>query len=83
MLSGKSVGILCSPTLKQSTLTPSEVSVQKQPRGHDDTTPTSEITTAIAVIRNCMLRRKSTNTEKECIYLVIICHCCFACINKM
>ena len=83
MLSGKSVGILSSPLLEQSTVTPSEVSVQLQTLGHDDATPTSKITTTIAVIRNCIVRLQSTNTKKECIYLIVICHCCFACINKL
>jgi hypothetical protein len=30
-----------------------------------------------------MLRCKSTNTKKECIYLIVICHCCFVYIKKM
>ena len=63
MLLGKSVGILSSPLLEQSMLTPSELSVQLQTLGHDDTTPTSRITATIAVIRHCILRRQSTNTQ--------------------
>ena len=69
MLFGKSVGIPFSPLLEQSTVTPSEVSVQLQTLGHDDATPTSKITANVAVIRNCILRRQSTNTN--CIYLTI------------
>ena len=69
MLFGKSVGILSNPLPKQSTVTPSEVSVQLQTVGHDDATPTSKITANVVVIRNCILRRQSTNTN--CIYLII------------
>ena len=63
MLLGKSVGILYSPLLEQSTLTPFEVLVQTQTLGHADATPTSRITATIAVIRHCILRRQSTNTK--------------------
>jgi hypothetical protein len=63
VLLGKSVGILYSPLLEQSTLTPFEVLVQTQTLGHDDATPTSRITATIAVIRHCILRRQSTNTK--------------------
>ena len=63
MLLGKSVGILSSPVLEQLTLTPFEVLVQPQSLGHDDATPTSRITAIIAVIRHCILRRQSTNTN--------------------
>jgi hypothetical protein len=69
VLLGKSGGILYSPLLLQYRTTPSEVSVQLQTLGHDDATPTSKITATIAVIRNCMLRRQSTNTK--CIYLIM------------
>jgi len=69
VLSGKSVGILSSPLLAQSTVTPSEMSVQLQTLGHDDATPTSTITTTIDVLRNCILRRQSTNTKF--IYLIM------------
>ena len=69
MLFGKSVGIPFSRLLEQSTVTPSEVSVQLQTLGHDDATPTSKITANVAVIRNRILRRQSTNTN--CIYLTI------------
>ena len=73
MLLGKSVGILSSPLLEQSTLTPSELSVQLQTLGQDDTTPTNKITTTIAVIRNCILRCQSTNIKY--IYLIVIVQC--------
>jgi hypothetical protein len=63
VLLGKSVGILSSPVLEQVTLTPFEVLVQPQSLGHDDATPTSRITAIIAVIRHCILRRQSTNTN--------------------
>jgi hypothetical protein len=63
VLLGKSVGILSSPVLEQLTLTPFEVLVQPQSLGHDDATPTSRITAIIAVIRHCILRRQSTNTN--------------------
>ena len=63
MLLGKSVGILSSPLLLQSTETPFEVLVQSQTLGHDDATPTSRITATIVVIRHCILRRQSTNTK--------------------
>ena len=69
MLIGKSGGILYSPLLLQKRTTPSEVSVQLQTLGQDDATPTSKITAHIAVIRNCMLRRQSTNTK--CMYLIM------------
>ena len=69
MLYGKSVGMPPSPLLEQSTVTPSEVSVQLQTLGHDDATPTSKIRANVAVIRNCILRRQSTNTK--CIYLIM------------
>jgi len=69
VLSGKSVGILSSPLPEQSTVTPFEVSVQLQTLGHDDATPTSKMTTTIAVLRNCILRRQSTNTKY--IYLIM------------
>ena len=72
MLSGKSVGILCSCLPEQSTINPMKLSLQLQTLGHDDATPTSKITTTVDVIRNCMLRRKSTNTKTECIYLIVI-----------
>ena len=49
MLSGKSVGILFSTLPEQSTVTPSEVSVQLHTLGHADATPTSNTTTTIAV----------------------------------
>jgi hypothetical protein len=62
VLLGKSVGILSSPLLLQLTSTPTEASVQLQTLGHDDTAPTSKITATIAVIRNSILRRQSTNT---------------------
>ena len=63
MLFGKSVGIPSSSLPEQLTLTPSEVSVQLQTLGHDDVTPTSKITANVAVIRNCILLRQSTNTK--------------------
>jgi hypothetical protein len=63
VLFGKSVGIPFSPLLEHSTVAPSEVSVQLQTLGHDDATPTSKITANVAVIRNCILRRQSTNTK--------------------
>ena len=69
MLLGKSGGILSSPLLLQSTLTPTEWLEQLQTVGHDDTTPTSKLTEHIAVIRNCMLRCQSTN--KKYIYLIM------------
>ena len=69
MLLGKSVGILSSSLLLQSTLTPTEWFEQLQTLGHDDATATSKITANIAVIRNCMLRRQSTNTK--CMYLIM------------
>ena len=69
MLLGKSGGILSSPLLLQSTSTPTEWFEQLQTLGHDDATPISKITTTIAVIRNCMLRRQSTNTKW--IYLIM------------
>ena len=72
MLSGKSVGILSSPLLEQSTVGQYERSKQLQTLGHDDATPTRKITTTVAVIGNCMLRRNSTNTKTECIYLIVI-----------
>jgi hypothetical protein len=79
VLIGKSVGILSSPLLEQSTLTPFELLVQLQTLGHDDTTPTNKITATIAVIRNCILRSQSTNTKY--IYLIVIVQCHH--INKM
>jgi hypothetical protein len=48
VLLGKSVGMLYSPLLKQSTLTPFEVLVQPQTLGHDDATPTSRILSMLA-----------------------------------
>lgn len=69
MLSGKSVGILSSTLPEQLTATPYEESVQLHTLGHDDTTQTSEIKTTIAVIRNSILRRQSTNTQS--IYLIM------------
>jgi hypothetical protein len=45
---GKSVGILFSPLLEQSTTY--EPAVQLHTLGHDDATPTSRITATIAVI---------------------------------
>lgn len=69
MLLGKSVGILSSPLLEQSTVTPSEVSVQLHTLGHDNATPTSKITKTITVLRNCILRRQSTNIKY--IYLIM------------
>ena len=81
MLLGKPVGILCSPLLLQLTSTPTELTVQLQTPGHDDTTPTSEITATIAVIRNSILRRQSTNTK--CIFLIVIVQCCYASITKI
>ena len=72
MLSGKYVGILSSPLLEQSTVRLYEGPEQIQTLGHDDATPTRKITTTVAVIRNCMLRRNSTNTKTECIYLIVI-----------
>ena len=69
MLLGKSVGILYSPLLLQSTLTPTEWFEQLHTLGHDDATPTCKITANIAVIRNCMLRHQSTNTKF--IYLIM------------
>ena len=69
MLLGKSVGILSSPLLLQSTLTPTEWFEQLQTLGHDDATTTSKIIANIAVIRNCMLRRQSTHTK--CMYLIM------------
>ena len=69
MLSGKSVGILSSFLLSQSTVTPSEVSVQLHILGHDDATPTSKITTTIDVLRNSILRRQATKTQD--IYLIM------------
>ena len=79
MLLGKSVGILSSPLLKQSKLTPFELLVQLQTLGQDDTTPTSKIIATIAVIRICILRSQSTNTKY--IYLIVIVQCHH--INKM
>ena len=69
MLSGKSVGILSSSLPEQSTVNPDQVLVQLQTLGHDDTTPTSKLTITIAVLRNCILRRQSTNTKN--IYLIM------------
>ena len=63
MLLGNSVGILSSSLLEQSTLTLFELIVQLQALGHDDVIPTSRITANIAVIRHCILRRQSTNTQ--------------------
>jgi hypothetical protein len=68
VLFGKSVGIPSSPLPEQSTVTPSEVSVQLQTLGQDDATPTSKITANVAVIRNCILRRQSTNTNVQYCY---------------
>ena len=68
MSSGKSAGILFSLLLEQSSIS----AKQRQTLGHDDATPTSKITTTVAIIRNCMLRRKSINTKTECIYLIVI-----------
>ena len=73
MLLGKSVGILSSPLLEQSTVTPSELSVHLQTLGQDDTTPTNKITATIAVIRICILRCQSTNIKY--IYLIVIVQC--------
>ena len=73
MLSGISVGILFSRLRRHSTINPPNTLLpQLQTLGHDDATPTSKITTTVDVIRNCMLRRKSTNTKTECIYLIVI-----------
>ena len=83
MLIGKYGGILFSLLLLQSTSTPTEVSVQLQTLGHDDVTPTSTITANAAVIRNCMLRRQSTNTK--CIFLImcnIVMHVYIQCMEK-
>jgi hypothetical protein len=66
---GKSGGKLYNPLLLQLTLTPTEWFEQLQTLGHDDVTPTSKITANITVIRNCMLRRQSTNAK--CIYLIM------------
>jgi hypothetical protein len=68
---GKSVGILFSPLLEQSTTY--EPAVQLHTLGHDDATPTSRITATIAVIRNCILCRQSTNIKY--IYLIVIVQC--------
>ena len=72
MLSGKSVGILPSPLMEQLTAYPYGSFLQLQTLWHDDATPTSKITTAVVVIRNCMVCRKSTNTKTECMYLIFI-----------
>ena len=72
MLLGKSVGILSSLLLEQLTAGSPNWLKQRHTLGHDDATPTSKITPTIAVIRNCMLRRNSTNTKTECIYLIVI-----------
>ena len=53
-------------------MSPSLTYQQLQTPGHDDATLTSKITTTVDVIRNCMLRRKSTNTKTECVYLIVI-----------
>ena len=71
MFLGKSVGILFSPLLEQSTTY--EPAVQLQTLGHDDATLTIKITATIAVIRNCILCRQSTNIK--CIYLIVIVQC--------
>ena len=63
MLFGKSVGILASPLLLQLTSSLSELLVQLQTLGHGDTRPKRKITATIAVIRNCILRRQSTNAK--------------------
>ena len=81
MLFGKSVGIPSSPLPEQSTLTPSEVSVQLQTLGHDDATPTRKITENSVVIRNSILSRQSTNIR--CIYLIVIVQCCYAFITTI
>jgi hypothetical protein len=70
---GKSVGILSSPLLEQLTSTTYEPPVQLHTLGHDDATPTSRITATIAVIRNCILCRQSTNIKF--IYLIVIVQC--------
>jgi hypothetical protein len=80
VLSGKSVGILSSPLPAQSTSSRFALSVQLQPLGQDDTTPTRKITATIVVIRNSILRRRSTNIR--CIYLIVIVQCCYAFITK-
>ena len=80
MLSGKSVGILSSTLPEQSTVTPSEVSVHLQTLGHEYTTPTSKLTTTIAVLRNCILRRQSTNIKK---YFFNNVQYCYSCIKKI
>jgi hypothetical protein len=48
---GKSGGILSSPILLQPTSTPAEWVEHLHTLGHDDATPTSNITATIAVIR--------------------------------
>ena len=55
VLYGISFGILLSPRYLQST-TPER---QRQRAGHGETTPTSEITTNVAAIRNCIFPRQS------------------------
>ena len=69
MLFGKAVGIPPNPLPEQLTTAPRRVSVQLQTLGHDDATPTSKTTANVAVIKNCILRRQSTNTK--CIYLAM------------
>jgi len=81
VLLGKSVGILSSLLLLQRTSTPTERPVQLHALGHDDTTPTSKITATIAVVRNSILRRQSTNAK--CIYIIVIVQCCYASITKI
>jgi hypothetical protein len=56
------------------------VSVQLQTLGHDDTTPTCKLTTTIAVLRNCILRRQSTNRNK---YFLNNVQYCYSCIKKI
>ena len=72
MFLGKYVGILFSPLLEQLTSTTFEAPVQLHTLGHDDATP-SRITATIAVIRNCILCRQSTNIKY--IYLIVIVQC--------
>jgi hypothetical protein len=57
VLLGKIGGILSSSLLLQYTTSPPELSEQLQSLGHDDVTPTTNITATIAVIINCMLLR--------------------------
>jgi hypothetical protein len=47
--------------------------VQLHTLGHDDATPTSRITATIAVIRNCILCRQSTNIKYICLIVIVQC----------